>query len=63
MISAAMTSSIRQNRIAKGYPSRRMEPSVEPTESQRRRRAVTLGALLGLILAWLGRRRAGPTAR
>jgi hypothetical protein len=30
-------------------------PRAELTESERRRRAFTAGALLGLILAWLGR--------
>jgi hypothetical protein len=37
-----------------------MEPPLdEPTESERRRRAFTAGALLGLILVWLGRIRGG----
>jgi hypothetical protein len=35
------------------------QPRDEPTESQRRRRALALGALLGLILAWMGRDRGG----
>ena len=56
-VTPSWPSSIRQIRIARGYPSGRMEPrSVEPTERERARRAVTLGAVLGLILVLLARR-------
>jgi hypothetical protein len=36
-----------------------MEPAREPTEAERARHAAILGAALGLVLALLGRRRAG----
>jgi hypothetical protein len=37
-----------------------MEPTRDDaTEAQRRRRGLALGALLGLILAWIGRGRGG----
>jgi hypothetical protein len=33
------------------------QPTHEPTEAERTRRAVVLGAVLGLVLVLLGRRR------
>jgi hypothetical protein len=45
-------------------PSAAPEPVAElPTERQRATRAVLLGATLGALLAWLGRRRGARYSR